>query len=426
MYHRYGTIWYPYPLGLRSYLFLAPLPSPPEQLSMMHQQLVASDAQTPMAATSTHFVGDKIKSLCFLKDANDETSNELLPLPLLATGGWDDGHRNAISVLLPVVATPDELALRRDRGAPARAVELRAIARAPHDGDVNALRFVSSSNQNLLFSASSTGAVAAFQVASAADTQALAVSRVGNDTVPPLTFRDAATSLDVCVTTTAGDATVVAASAGGDLAWLRLQGAGATASVVTTLENKDSSRLPIHAVKVLTPPRDSVVATVGAAPGSQLRLWDATANQRYPVLTASAPQKTSALTSLETHPTRPELLVTGSDDGHVAFWDQRRLDTPFRVDAHHERAVRALLLHRTSPQLLFSASDDASVRCWRFEPSSRSAVDYDRHATAHVAPVVQSFLPWNALDLHAASDSIIAGSDAQSLLLVQHASRLRA
>ncbi|KAJ0400079.1 hypothetical protein P43SY_003934 [Pythium insidiosum] len=394
---------------------------------MAMQQLVATGAAAPTASTSTHFVGDKVKSLCFLKDANDEASNELLPLPLLATGGWDDGQSNAVSVLLPVVATADELALRLERGSPTRPVELRAVARAPHDGDVNALRFVSSSNQNLLFSASSTGAVTAFQVASAADTQtqALAISRVGAESLPPLAFRDAATCLDVCVTTSAGDATVVAASAGGDLAWLRLQGAGAAASVVTSLENKDSSRLPIHAVKVLTPPRDSVVATVGAAPGGQLRLWDATANQRYPVLTASAPPKTAALTSLETHPTRPELLITGGDDGSVAFWDQRRLDAPFRVDAHHDRAVRALLLHRTSPRLLFSASDDASVRCWHFEPSTRSAVEYDRHTAVHVAPVAQSFLPWNALDLHAASDSLIAGSDAQSLLLVRHASRLR-
>ena len=47
---------------------------------------------------------------------------------------------------------------------------------------------------------------------------------------------------------------------------------------------------------------------------------------------------TAVLTSVETHPTRPELLITGSDDGRVSFWDQRRLDAPFRTEIKHQRA----------------------------------------------------------------------------------------
>lgn len=52
----------------------------------------------------------------------------------------------------------------------------------------------------------------------------------------------------------------------------------------------------------------------------------------------SSPHTGSILTSVETHPTRPELLITGADDGRVSLWDQRRLDAPFRTEAKHQRA----------------------------------------------------------------------------------------
>lgn len=103
--------------------------------------------------------------------------------------------------------------------------------------------------------------------------------------------------------------------------------------------------------------------------------------------------------------------------------------------------MRALKLHSAAPRFLFSCSDDATVLSWDFHHGGRprDAVEYDALATAplssssstapptalHVAPVASSFLPWNAMALHAESDTLVAGSDAQSILLVQHASKLQ-
>jgi nuclear pore complex protein Nup43 len=56
------------------------------------------------------------------------------------------------------------------------------------------------------------------------------------------------------------------------------------------------------------------------------------------MLCVSSPKTNAVLTSIETHPTRPELLITGSDDGRVCLWDRRRLDSPFRSEAKHQRA----------------------------------------------------------------------------------------
>jgi hypothetical protein len=91
-------------------------------------------------------------------------------------------------------------------------------------------------------------------------------------------------------------------------------------------------------------------------------------------------------------------------------------------------SVRTLAIHRTSPRLLFSGSDDATVLAWDFHHnrSASETVEYEKHAhhkALAVQPLASAFLPWRAMDFHAASDSLVVGSDAQSLLLVRYASR---
>lgn len=107
--------------------------------------------------------------------------------------------------------------------------------------------------------------------------------------------------------------------------------------------------------------------------------------------------------------------------------------------------MRALKLHSASPRFLFSSGDDSTVLSWDFHHGGRvrDAVEYDKHATAgtsngfrssvepqqpaslQVEPVAGGFLPWNAIDVHAESDTLVAGSDAQSVLIVQNASKLQ-
>ena len=86
-------------------------------------------------------------------------------------------------------------------------------------------------------------------------------------------------------------------------------------------------------------------------------------------------------------------------------------------------------------QKQFNSSQDTAGQ------SGGPAVEYDKHATGgfrnsaphttdqsamlQVEPVAGGFLPWNAIDLHAESDTLVAGSDAQSILIVQHASKVQ-
>ncbi|GMF46888.1 unnamed protein product [Phytophthora fragariaefolia] len=170
----------------------------------------------------------------------------------------------------------------------------------------------------------------------------------------------------------------------------------------------------------------------------------------------TSPSSRSILTTLETHPTRPELLITGADDGRVSFWDNRKLDLPFRTEAYHQRAVRALKLHSASPRYLYTGGDDAIVNCWDFhhDRNPRDPVEYERYSGAsgvapsqsvtafgsfassgnsngfakgpgglHVQTIASGFQPWNALVVHAESDILVAGSDAQSVVIVQQASK---
>jgi hypothetical protein len=39
---------------------------------------------------STHFMADKMKSLCFLKNIESNLQEEVNFLPLVATGSWDE------------------------------------------------------------------------------------------------------------------------------------------------------------------------------------------------------------------------------------------------------------------------------------------------------------------------------------------------
>uniref|UniRef100_H3HAU0 Uncharacterized protein n=1 Tax=Phytophthora ramorum TaxID=164328 RepID=H3HAU0_PHYRM len=379
------------------------------------------------AAVSRHFVAEKVKALCVVSDvryASKTLQEEYEVLPLVATGGWDN-ETNHVALHLPVRPTNDERELRKEfkRGeSDARPCELSTLAEAEHAGDVNALQFVATRGENLLLSASAGDAMTNGDAAKPLDHFAM-----------PQWEQVFAGAAATCLEVSENRTSLVTASAGGALAWLKLDDVAS----VEKIENKDTSKLPINAVKFLG--RDSVVASVGSTPGSQLRIWDLTANTQFPVTTCADPSSRSILTTVETHPTRPELLITGADDGRVSFWDRRKLDAPFRTEAYHQRAVRALKLHSASPRYLYTGGDDAVVNCWDFHRGRNPRDPVDSFGSLsipaasngfikgpgglHVQPLASGFQPWNALAVHAESDTLVAGSDAQTVVIVQQVSK---
>ncbi|DBA04156.1 TPA: hypothetical protein N0F65_004264 [Lagenidium giganteum] len=413
---------------------------PPRNATMAIGMELSSTALSAPAATtatlrqSTHVAAEKVRAITFLRGLHASDASDLYDvLPLVAAGGWDN-EVNHVTLHLPILPGRDENELRREFGSRTlQQCELTEVAEIEHRGDVNALQFLPSvgSVGSLLLTASSTSSVQAFRVASSDVSNGSA----GGASLAPFEvkqwdglFAGAVTCLDA----SSSGSSVVAASETGELLWLQLN----EAMTVDKIVNPNSSALALNGIKMLG--QDHVVATVGSSPGSQLRLWDFSASNHFPAAIASDPQANGILTSIETHPTRPELLITGSEDGRVSFWDQRRLDTPFRTEAKHQRAVRSLKLHETAPRFLFSASGDATVQRWDFHHGRplREAVEYEKHisganvggllphpASLQVQPITSSFQPWNALDIHAETDLLVTGSDDHSILVVQGASK---
>ncbi|CAI5743854.1 unnamed protein product [Peronospora destructor] len=401
------------------------------------------------AFASRHFVAEKVKALCVVNNvylyAPDTFQREHEVLPIVAAGGWDN-ETNHVTLYLPVRSTCDEQELQKEfkrGGSEAGSCELSTLAEVEHEGDVNALQFVATRDKNLLVSASSTGGVFVYHVSGTDDATMTDGNSVGPLSVlaMPRWEQVFAGIPATCVDLSENRTCLVTASADGALAWLKLDDHAS----VNKIENKDASRLPINAVKFLG--HDSVVATAGSTPGSQLRIWDLTANSKFLVTTCADLKSSSILTTLETHPTRPELLIAGSNDGRVIFWDRRKLNAPFRTEACHQRAVRALKLHSASPRYLYTAGDDNVVKCWDFHHGRNPCdpVEYARYSGStanqnlapfgslstafngsggfHIQQLTSESQPWNALAIHAESDTLVAGSDAQSIVIVQQAAK---
>jgi hypothetical protein len=148
-------------------------------------------------------------------------------------------------------------------------------------GDVNALQFVAARGENLLLSASSAGGVFAYRVSSSAGgDDAMADDKPLSAFEMPQWEKVFAGSAATCLEVSESRSSVVTASEGGSLAWLKLDDAASVEKIgraqvngedavllgnlrvlVDDAENKDTSRLAINAVKFLG--RDSIVATVG-------------------------------------------------------------------------------------------------------------------------------------------------------------------
>uniref|UniRef100_M4BJA1 Uncharacterized protein n=1 Tax=Hyaloperonospora arabidopsidis (strain Emoy2) TaxID=559515 RepID=M4BJA1_HYAAE len=413
------------------------------------------------AVVSSHFVAEKVKALCALSDVcytSSETSlSKYEALPVVASGGWDN-ETNHITLHAPVRWSLDERELGKEYGrksSDVRTCELKTVAETEHEGDVNALQFVATRDKKLLVSASSMGGIFAYRVSS---------STAGDDSV--MTDEEADKPLDVhvipqwervfagiaatCVEVSEARTSLVTASADGALAWLKLDD---VASVVKIGPRKDINLLYVAGYILI----DSLALTAQLQPSSYGfgTSQQTTSSLSRPLLSTCVciSRSQTFLTTLETHPTRPELLITGAADGSVSLWDRRKLAAPFRTDTHHHRAVRALKIHSAFPRYLYTGNDDSVVNCWDFHhgrnrcdpveyerysestsSQSQSATPFGSLATSsdkcfegprrlHVEQLTSGSQPWNALAIHAESDVLVAGSDAQTIVIVQNVSQ---
>ncbi|KAF0687637.1 Aste57867_20621 [Aphanomyces stellatus] len=363
--------------------------------------------------THTSYVGQKVRALKFLKGAKGAAclEGDECAVPLLVAGGYDSND-NSISLLFPQMPTLDQMELAEEFEAESTTeiVELSSLA---HAGDVTSLGFLSVNNADFVVSGSSNGSLYCSSIVKSDASlalQSVAIPQWENVAAGSLTGIDADMQ----------SASIVAASESGQVVWANLDR-------VHDVRVLDIDGWAVNDVKMLGV--DSHIVLACANPTRTLQLWDLKASERTPASTCA--DSTGAFTCLATHPTRPELLLTGSSEGYVSIWDRRMLaNGALRTERKHRKAVRSLKCHDTSPGFIYSCGDDNVVLGWDFYATKKAGekVDYERHTRVGSSDVLvartvdQGILPWNALDVDGVSNTLVAGSDNHSILLCEDVS----
>ncbi|ETW08247.1 hypothetical protein H310_00884 [Aphanomyces invadans] len=361
-----------------------------------------------MGKEITSYVGQKVRAVKFLQGAKGAAclEGDECAVPLLVAGGYDSSD-TAISLLFPQMPTADHMDLADEFGNEA-STEIVELCSLEHAGDVTSLGFLSLANNDFVVSGSSNGSL---YVSSIIKSDAsLALKSVAIPQWEHLSLGSLA-GIDV----DSPSASIVAACESGQVVWANLD---RPRSVLVL----DLDEWATHDVKMLG--IETHIALACANPRQPLQLWDLKASHDKPVSTSGAAG--SAYTCLAAHPTRPELLLAGTKDGSLTLWDRRFLGNgALRTECRHKKAVRSVKWHDAKPGFVFTASDDHTVLSWDFyagngSPSS-DKVDYERHSRdggVTVTTVANGILPWNTLDVDGVSDTLIAGSDNHSVVLV--------
>ena len=145
--------------------------------------------------------------------------------------------------------------------------------------------------------------------------------------------------------------------------------------------------------------------------GSRLLQWDVR-TRAPPVALAAEPNKgpheAPQLQCVASHPQKPQIVAAGSSEGAVYVWDVRAAAAPLATVRAHASDVWAVQLRESAYGGLLSCSSDGSVVV--------SPVDGAADG-ARPAPIVQSHLPVNAIDL-SPRGWLVAASDAEALTFV--------
>ncbi|CAK4622978.1 unnamed protein product [Aphanomyces euteiches] len=382
-----------------------------------------------MVKQVTSYVGQKVRALKFLKGAKGAAclEGDECAVPLLVAGGYDSQDNTSIALLFPQMPTVDEMELAEEFEADSTTeiVELNSVR---HAGDVTSLGFLSVNNTDFVISGSSNGSLYCNSIVKAEASLALkpeTIAQWENLSVGSLSGID----------TDSNSASIVAASESGQVAWANLGRVG-------DIQVLDVDGWAVNDVKMLG--INSHIALACANPRRTLQLWDLTASQRAPVSTCF--DSTGAFTCIATHPTRPELLFTGSSEGYLAIWDRRMFaNGALRTERKHRKAgwssflnpaelmtfsptVRSIKCHDTLPGFIYSCGEDNVVLSWDFYASKKPTekVDYERHSqvgvdSLNVRTIDHGTLPYNALDIDGVSNTLVAGSDNHSILLCEDA-----
>ena len=143
----------------------------------------------------------------------------------------------------------------------------------------------------------------------------------------------------------------------------------------TPWSNSTTSCAAYNDVKFLKDPNKIIV--VGNKPKVDLEIWDVLASNHAPmqVLSSNSSNNNSfGNNCICTHPTRPEIVVTGQSNGGIKIWDIRKQNTPLlKSMIGHTLDIWDMKFHPQNPSLLLSIGQDGNILRWNisdYTPSS--------------------------------------------------------
>ena len=143
----------------------------------------------------------------------------------------------------------------------------------------------------------------------------------------------------------------------------------------TPCSNSTTSCAAYNDVKFLKDPNKIIV--VGNKPKVDLEIWDVLASNHAPmqVLSSNSSNNNSfGNNCICTHPTRPEIVVTGQSNGGIKIWDIRKQNTPLlKSMIGHTLDIWDMKFHPQNPSLLLSIGQDGNILRWNisdYTPSS--------------------------------------------------------
>eukprot|EP00943_MAST-04B_sp_MAST-4B-sp1_P000487 g487.t1 len=157
----------------------------------------------------------------------------------------------------------------------------------------------------------------------------------------------------------------------------------------TPWSNSTTSCAAYNDVKFLKNPNKVIV--VGNKPKTDLEVWDVLASNHAPVqtLTSSSSNDRNSYGNncICTHPTRPEIVVTGQPTGGIKVWDIRKQNTPLLKSLiGHTLDVWDLKFHPQNPSLLFSVGHDGNILRWDVSGNTDVSEDSNSNSSMLVDP----------------------------------------
>jgi len=178
----------------------------------------------------------------------------------------------------------------------------------------------------------------------------------------------------------------------------------------------------------------------------QLKIWDTRSQTDKPSRIFHVSGDVVSVQCVTHHPTQPQVIATGQEDGMLCIWDMRHDKNPVTLLQAHNGPVMEVKFHPTSPDHLFTCSIDGSVWHWDGTALSEQAVQAPKHrgagkenevpneagrvsnpwlqcdAAKHrldiYSLIPSSHLPINSLDVD--GNTLLCGSDNEALYMVKN------